>query len=121
MQEPRWFCVPDPPEAGDCFVEGAGACCTVVGGVVAFGTVVCGTAVAGATTCGFGLGFGATGLTLVVGATADGAADVVGTAAGRGAGGAAVRSCIDEIQAVIPAISTTTTMLIPTSGASMRA
>lgn len=75
-----------------------------------------GTAFLGA---GFGVALG-----FVVGATSEGGADAAGGAVGPTAGRGvvlAVRSCADEIHAVMPAISTTTTMLMPTSGARVRA
>lgn len=105
---------------------GTGACWTAVGAAGA----------AGAWTVAFGaVGAVVRGLTFVVGATAfgvlrgvvlalaDGVAEPVAAGADVAAGGRPVvragcfGSCSEEIHAVIPAIRTTTTMLIPTSGA----
>ncbi|SHK86180.1 hypothetical protein SAMN05443637_113113 [Pseudonocardia thermophila] len=92
--------------------------------VVAFGAVVvtgafvvvfAGAFVVGATALAFGFAevetFGL-GATVVIGA-----AGAVMSAAGRGTVGVS-RSWNDEIHAVTPAMTTTTTMLMPTSGAS---
>ena len=96
-------------------------CAAEVGaGFAAFDDVTGGTTFAGVVAFGLGLGvaLGADGTTADDG---NGEADVVAPTAGRGTGGAAGRSWNDEIQAVMPAISTTTTMLMPTSGARLRA